>query len=199
MPDDALRYPLYQTLPTLLDALRTRLLGFVTATTHYLRFKLQHIQPQLPPMLDDVQPAFFAFDGEFTVIADPSGGEVGSKIQLVQEEVGRILGVAFELAGYDVHPDGTIVGQYACIHEVLVPLPLPPLPQPSTAVASFAMEEQPEMAVRQESADEGLQENLTFDVIAKRMQGELRVSVLWDRSHKYFPGLRTVVQFKLFG
>ena len=38
-----------------------------------------------------------------------------------------------------------------------------------------------------------------FEVVAKRMAGELRVSVLWDRSHKYFPGLRTVVQFKLVG
>ena len=38
-----------------------------------------------------------------------------------------------------------------------------------------------------------------FDVAVKRMAGELKVSILWDRSHKYFPGLRTVVQFKLVG
>ncbi|KIP09113.1 hypothetical protein PHLGIDRAFT_18730 [Phlebiopsis gigantea 11061_1 CR5-6] len=38
-----------------------------------------------------------------------------------------------------------------------------------------------------------------FDVVVKRMAGELKVSILWDRSHKYFPGLRTVVQFRLVG
>jgi hypothetical protein len=40
---------------------------------------------------------------------------------------------------------------------------------------------------------------MNFEVISKCMVGELRISILWDRSHRYFPGLRTVVQFKLIG
>lgn len=36
-------------------------------------------------------------------------------------------------------------------------------------------------------------------VHVKRMLGELEVAVSWDRSHVYFPGLRTVVAFRLVG
>lgn len=186
VPDDAVRFPLYQTLPAMLDALRTRLLGFEQATTAYLRFKLQQLAPAAAPAaLDDVQPTFFAFDGEFSVIADPAGGEVGSRIQEVQTDIGRMLGIAFDLAGYEIQPDGTIVGQYTCLHELLVPLPVAPKPAPAGVAKSDPAHES--------------QENFVFDVIAKRMQGELRVSVLWDRSHNYFPGLRTIVRFKLVG
>ena len=48
----------------------------------------------------------------------------------------------------------------------------------------------------QSSLDDAL---TSFNVAVKRMAGELKVSILWDRSHKYFPGLRTVVQFNLVG
>ncbi|GJE90231.1 hypothetical protein PsYK624_063590 [Phanerochaete sordida] len=197
VPDDAVRFPPYQSLQRMLAELRGRLLGFVTVTTRYLRFKLQ--QQAAPPAaggaLDDVQPALFAFEGEFSEIADPTGGEVGSRIEQVQGDVGRALGMAFALAGYDVQPDGTIVGQYTCVHEVLVPMPLAAKPGPAALTA--ATSGSPSQVAPGQGEDQ--QENFVFDVIAKHMQGELRVSVLWDRSHKYFPGLRTIVQFKLFG
>lgn len=45
--------------------------------------------------LENVQPTVFSFEGEFSVIADPSGGEVGSKIELVQAEIGKALGMQF--------------------------------------------------------------------------------------------------------
>lgn len=88
--DNAQRFPLYQTLRALLDALQERLFGFVTATTHYLRFKMMR-----DASLDSVQPTVFGFEGEFSVISDPTGGEVGSKIQDVQAEIGKALGITF--------------------------------------------------------------------------------------------------------
>jgi hypothetical protein len=45
--------------------------------------------------LEDVQPMFFLFKGEFSVIADSAGGKVGSRIQNVQSEVTAALGIAF--------------------------------------------------------------------------------------------------------
>lgn len=35
--------------------------------------------------------------------------------------------------------------------------------------------------------------------VIKRMSGELQVIISWDCRHRYFPGLRTVVRFKLVG
>jgi hypothetical protein len=281
MPDNTPRFPLYQTSTLLLEALRERLFGFVAATSHYLRFKL--LADPAHALLA-TQPTFFSFEGEYSVIADPAGGEVGSRIQTVQAEVAKYLGIVFacvlslsivlqplltgltglyRLTGFQVEPDGTIVGQYGCVHEVLVPLPVhaPPKtsstaalpapatgavltpapsvttsptpsslptdvstaspsdisPQSATSPASTPKTEQdlvpvyaPQTSVKQEPGTPALKNTPKeeamamdgdggFEVIAMRMAGELRVSVLWDRSHKYFPGLRTVVQFQLVG
>ena len=45
--------------------------------------------------LESVQPTVFSFEGEFSVIADPAGGEVGTQIQSVQEEISKTLGIRF--------------------------------------------------------------------------------------------------------
>lgn len=238
--------------------------------------------------LENVQPTVFSFEGEFSVIADPSGGEVGSKIELVQAEIGKALGMQFtyvelivlydlgllmyffscRLTSFRVQPNGTIIGQYACMHEVLVPLPVKTLPASNTPPES-AMEsgstllpspadtcEPKDVSVKSppeedtssnkdtsakepsddaavvQTSDPGnsverkptlaeIQPKATpdstsptndaipnassqdvptnFDVIAKCMAGELKVSILWDRSHRYFPGLRTIVQLNLVG
>lgn len=158
-----------------------------------------------------------------------------------------------------------IVGQYGCIHEVLIPIPVKALPTPvapsdsaassgSTAPSTSAptpigakgaamkspisgsendpiykspsdhaipVTNVPGNTPEQESATEqgkskrpagsssspkgtvpsNLPEDVptNFEVVAKCMVGELKISVLWDRSHRYFPGLRTVVQFSLVG
>lgn len=172
------------------------------------------------------------------------------------------------LTSFRVQPNGTIIGQYACMHEILVPLPTTNLPASNTppesamesgstllpspadtcepkdvAVKSSPEEDTPttkdtsakelsdDSAVVQAS-DPGdsseqkptlaeIQPKATlesisptndatsqaspqdvptnFDVIAKCMAGELKVSILWDRSHRYFPGLRTIVQLNLVG
>lgn len=102
-----------------------------------------------------------------------------------------------------------IVGQYGCVHEVLVPLststlsppktPPTAAPLPSTPALDTAPAASPSAspgAVVKIAADDA---SAHFDVIAKRMVGELTVSVLWDRSHRYFPGLRTIIHFSLVG
>ena len=65
-------------------------MGFINATTQYMLFKVATNTP-----LETVKPTVFAFEGEFSVIAEPAGGEVGSKLQVVQNEVGKILGIPF--------------------------------------------------------------------------------------------------------
>ncbi|KAJ3543781.1 hypothetical protein NM688_g5820 [Phlebia brevispora] len=37
------------------------------------------------------------------------------------------------------------------------------------------------------------------DMAVKRMSGELEVSVTWDRTHRFFPGLRTMITFRMVG
>ena len=37
------------------------------------------------------------------------------------------------------------------------------------------------------------------DVATKQMAGELEVSVLWDHSHRYLSGMRTIVRFRMVG
>ena len=53
--------------------------------------------------LESVQPTVFSFEGEYSVIADPAGGEVGSRIQLVQDEISKALGIRFGYVSVSVH------------------------------------------------------------------------------------------------
>ncbi|KAF8165234.1 hypothetical protein B0H34DRAFT_229740 [Crassisporium funariophilum] len=43
------------------------------------------------------------------------------------------------------------------------------------------------------------QEHVSISTCMKNMQGELEIAVLADHSHRYFPGQRTIVRFRLIG
>ena len=57
------------------------------------------------------------------------------------------------------------------------------------------VDKSPSDATKKTTAGDGQ----VFDVLVKRMIGELSVSVLCDRSHRLFPGLKTKVLFTLTG
>ncbi len=108
------RFPLYQTFDYLIEGFRSRLAGFLAAQQHYLMFKLAHAcnanetksnitdgvtgrdNVEDTTDVDANQLVAFAFDGEFSIVADPVGGQVGSRIQTVQMKLGTSLGIAFE-------------------------------------------------------------------------------------------------------
>ncbi|PSS35571.1 hypothetical protein PHLCEN_2v1482 [Hermanssonia centrifuga] len=242
------RFPLYQTFDYLIEGFRSRLAGFLAAQQHYLMFKLAHAcnanetksnitdgvtgrdNVEDTTDVDANQLVAFAFDGEFSIVADPVGGQVGSRIQTVQMKLGTSLGIAFESAGFQVEPSSKIIGLYCCIHDVVVPLPHSLTANPTTSPAqtlivpptsessgSSTVDEKPQPETPTMSSldgqnivspsgreittarSEGKSPALLPELAVKRMLGELEVSVLWDRSHRLFPGLRTIVRFRLVG
>lgn len=210
-------------------------------------------EPKPPPIIAlDTKPMRFTFDGEFSVVADPSGGEVASRIQLVQASVGDLLGVDFSVRPpqYRVDEDQRIVGLFGCMCDVLVPFPVSRSDKNTGAKADGTglAKEVPEDssgsagtstsiadgkdAVRtdvmqvdsgaggigtddlekKEGSDTDKHEQTQkepkgehagidprSDMAVKRMSGELEVSVTWDRTHRFLPGLRTVVCFRMVG
>ena len=75
--------PLYQHFAALLGAFSTRFAEFRTAQAQYVR-----LRPGARPML-------FAFEGEYSVVADPSGGSVDAVVHCVVRNVQAALGLAF--------------------------------------------------------------------------------------------------------
>ena len=40
-------------------------------------------------------PVTFDFDGEFSIVADPAGGEVASRVETLRRIIGQVLGLEF--------------------------------------------------------------------------------------------------------
>lgn len=247
------KFASFQTFELLLGTFRGRFAGFVTAQTHYLRFKLaqQPLRERNDQGKDKdndadasadmiaaaaaaaaavADPVLFVFDGEFSVVADPAGGEVASRIQVVQASIADMLGIDFGVSApaYQVDPDGRIVGRFRCVHNVLVPLPhTRPLvhsrresgdkdvvmaepdageneektlvPVVEVKQSQPSVENKAVSVLPSEVPAKGMGMGPVADVAVKRMEGELEVSVTWDRTHKFFPGLRTTVRFRMVG
>ncbi|KAI0338203.1 hypothetical protein BDW22DRAFT_798403 [Trametopsis cervina] len=175
--DNVVRMTVYQTFEGLIEDFYTRLASFVTAQSLYILSKRMR-----QPGSDVGSPAVFTFDGEYSVVADPAGGDVSARIHAVQVTISQHLGLEFRHIGTRVDPSGMIDGAFSCTHEVLIPLPEEP-----TAPTEVPLEATEGKSIPQPQA------------LLRRMAGELNISLSWDRSHLYFPGMRTAVRFCLVG
>lgn len=198
--DNVVRMTVYQTFEGLIEDFYTRLASFVTAQSLYILSKRMR-----QPGSDVGSPAVFTFDGEYSVVADPAGGDVSARIHAVQVTISQHLGLDFRCVtlfriplvsipsdvadlylrrhiGTRVDPSGMIDGAFSCTHEVLIPLPEEPTPPTEVPVEATEGKSIPQP-----------------QALLRRMAGELNISLSWDRSHLYFPGMRTAVRFCLVG
>lgn len=88
--DKVERVHLYQSLDSLLMDLTLRLTSFIKAQAHYVLSR-RTTTDQPPPHGALV----FNFDGEFSIVADPAGGEVASRIETLRSLIGQVLGLQF--------------------------------------------------------------------------------------------------------
>ncbi|KAL1756491.1 hypothetical protein FB107DRAFT_211268 [Schizophyllum commune] len=120
-------------------------------------------------------PSMFAFDGEYSVIA-MDYDVLGRKEAVVQHA--RVLKDEIECAGrlkfgptmWVSQVEHGVVARFACDHEVLI------------HVAATAEKDQQAAAP-----------------LHKIMRGELEIAIMADGSHRFFPGQRTVIRFRLVG
>ncbi|THH28314.1 hypothetical protein EUX98_g5881 [Antrodiella citrinella] len=226
-------WPPYQSSISLLETFQARLVGFLQAQVTYLqlRFALAHRQHERQHpgkgqvRVVPVSPTVFTFDGEYSVVADPMGGDMSLKIEEVREDVSEALGVTFTPDRIFSTPDGVVVGRSRCIVDLPVTVPLTPssepkpLPPPSPEPEAMALDdlvnaahltggendsttaemdkEKPVAAVQEPKIVE--EEIPLQKTVLRRLDGALEIDLSWDRRHTFFPGLRTVVRFRLLG
>lgn len=113
-------YPRYQDFKALLVSFELSLMGFLVGQIQYLQHKLDEEQPATPAKdtmtAPDVQmedgdngktkfpdytslagkarqdPTVFDFDGEYSMVADPAGGDVSKRIQDVRKAIEEVIG-----------------------------------------------------------------------------------------------------------
>ncbi|KAI8971038.1 hypothetical protein BD414DRAFT_518212 [Trametes punicea] len=155
---------------------------------HYLRFEAQQGDGALGDSRRNRHPMVFRFDGEYSIVADPAGGVVDAVVQCVWRNVRAALGLPFTSVGVNAGLESSVVAVFLCVYAAQFPLLNSP---PSTSTSSASATPAPEAEVQPAEASEQ-----TFQV---KMVGELQVCVAWDRRHKYFPGQRILVRFRLVG
>ncbi|KAJ6485842.1 hypothetical protein C8R45DRAFT_998100 [Mycena sanguinolenta] len=163
-------YPAYQSCEALLRDFSTRFHGFIEAQSFYFLLRAG-TGPQPPPE------SMFDFSGEYSVVATDLNvvarkAELEAGVHDVKDAVARAGGLEFSPTSWVSilsKPDG-VVTRFACVHLVTVFLPIR-MPPGHPETPSWT----------------------------KTMQGELEVAVLPDDSHKYFPGEKTIVRFRLVG
>ncbi|KAF7790061.1 hypothetical protein EIP86_001011 [Pleurotus ostreatoroseus] len=130
------------------------------------------VQKPLPVINLDTKPMHFSFEGECSVVADPAGGEVASRIQLVQASVADLLGVDFGVRPpqYRVDEDQRIVGLFGCVCDVLVPLPA--LRSGATAATSDVEAGGTGQAAVKEVQEKGLDSGIGSDVADGQADGK---------------------------
>ncbi|CDO76861.1 hypothetical protein BN946_scf184402.g2 [Trametes cinnabarina] len=190
-PHDDIRLPnvpAYQHFAALLAAFHSRFGEFQVAQTHYLRFKAQQGDSTLGDSRRNRYPIVFRFDGEYSIVADPSRGVVDAVVQSVWQNVQAALRLSFTPVGVNAGPESSVVAILRCIYASQVSVP-DALPSINISSASATPASESEVELRQES----------HQSIQIKMVGELQVCVAWDRRHKYFPGHRVLVRFRLVG
>jgi hypothetical protein len=162
-------YPAYQSYDGLLLDFGARFHGFIEAQSYYFLVRDRGSQPQAQSMFD--------FSGEFSVVAsdlDIIGrkAEVEMDVHAIKDAVARASGLDFSPTSWVsiLGNPGGIVTRFACVHLVSVFLPI--------------------------NVPPGYPPN---PARPKSMQGELEIAVVPDESHKYFPGQKTIVRFRLVG
>jgi hypothetical protein len=127
--------------------------------------------PQVPAQ------AMFDFSGEYSIVAMDFDvvarkAEIELGVHSVKDAVARAGGLEFSPTSWVsiLGKPGGVVTRFACVHLVKVFLPIRMPPGHPPNPAH-----------------------------TKSMQGELEIAVLPDDSHKYFPGEKTIVRFRLVG
>ncbi|KAI8976341.1 hypothetical protein BD414DRAFT_496634 [Trametes punicea] len=188
--------PAYQHFAALLAAFHSRFAEFKIAHAQYLRFKAQQEQHQD----GDVDmgkpyrnPVVFRFDGEYSVVADPSGGLVDAVVHCVMRNVQAALGLSFAPIGVNPGPESSVIAVLRCVYGAQIPLCAP---SPTTTATSTALAaENPSQAAEVET----IPPEETPTALLVKMVGELQICVAWDRRHKFLAGQRILVLFRLVG
>ncbi|KAI9068561.1 hypothetical protein FKP32DRAFT_1683307 [Trametes sanguinea] len=174
--------PAYQHFPALLAALHDRFREFKCAQRRYLQFKVQQEARSPEESKPPRRAIIFRFDGEYSVVADPSGGVVDATVQDVWKNVQAALDLPFTAVGVNAGPESSVIAILRCVYAAQVPLLTASTEVPSPAPPSDA---DPRQSAEQAAL--------------VKMMGELQICVAWDRRHKYFPGQRILVRFRLVG
>ncbi|KDQ58201.1 hypothetical protein JAAARDRAFT_260483 [Jaapia argillacea MUCL 33604] len=196
----------------------------------------------------------FGFDGEYSVVADPSRGlgDVRNRVEDVKQQIASVGGWNFSRLGSFLVNGGAVVTRFSCLHEIVLQHPISPASSSETSgpVANTNPEElkgnepappesssdvngtktvSPQQVDGQPPCDPqmnvdlppkasksdgpplpqtlegsvptapGVPEPLLGGILVKRMTGELEVGVVADITHRFFPGQRIVVRFRLVG
>ena len=91
-------------------------------------------------------------------------------------------------------PEGSVVAVLSCEYVARVPLHF--CQEQRSQRPQNAME--PDSASDMPCPDPSSDQDAPVEVRAQ-MAGELRVGVAWDRRHRFFPGQRVLIRFKLVG
>ncbi|KAI0739871.1 hypothetical protein C8Q80DRAFT_200305 [Daedaleopsis nitida] len=159
--------PPFQHFPALLCAFRTRFDTFRTAQARYVQLKaLQGAEPQS---------MVFTFDGEYSIIADPTGGAVDPIVNTAIHNFTSALGLVFVPVGVLSGPEESIIAELKCVYAAQFP-----------ALRTKTADAVPEADAQQLSASP-----TTPAPNEVAMAGELQICVAWDRRHRLFAGRRS--------
>ncbi|TFK79784.1 hypothetical protein K466DRAFT_559658 [Polyporus arcularius HHB13444] len=174
VPETLEDLPAYQHFAALLETLSLRFDDFKAAQMRYVQLKaLQGA---------DRKPMVFGFDGEYSIVADPSGGSVDAMVNTVIRDLSLALNLVFTLVTVRAGPEESIIAALRCLYQPRIPA----LRTQKKAEPEPKLELDP--AQPKKSA-----------AVAVAMTGDLDITVAWDRRHKFFPGQRIMVRFRLVG
>ncbi|KAI1788230.1 hypothetical protein LXA43DRAFT_894988 [Ganoderma leucocontextum] len=173
--------PPYQHFAALLDSMRSRFSQFKAVQMRYVQLKAL--------TGTDSKPMVFNFDGEYSVVADPSGGSVDAVVNTVIRNVQSVLELRFQLAGVYSGPEDSAIASLSGAY--VAKIPQLSKKEPIAATTGSDMVTPTEASTQ---ADSGA--DVPLEVT---MAGELHICVAWDRRHRFFPGQRIMVRFRLVG
>ncbi|RPD53591.1 hypothetical protein L226DRAFT_509944 [Lentinus tigrinus ALCF2SS1-7] len=169
--------PPYQHFAALLGTLRQRFDDFKAAQMRYVQLKaLQGAERK---------PMVFGFDGEYSIVADPSGGSVDAIVNTVIRNLSIALNLVFTLVDVRSGPEDCIIAALRCRYKPRIP------------ALRTKRKTEPEPKVEKDGPPPP--EPKKSAAVEVTMTGDLDIGVAWDRRHKYFPGQRIMVRFRLLG
>lgn len=197
-------YPVYQSLHLLLSDFRARLGGFLEAQSFYILLRPDAGRHNLPSLVNDhlhksvPDTAMFQFDGEYSLVAPDFF--IAERQEAVGRAVHVVKGFVEEFGGLKFGPTRWVS---------LLPTPV------SGVMANLHPGAEGEGEGKERKKGGGVitrfacvheievflpaSAKQTTATYRKSMQGELEIAVLPDDSHRYFPGERHVVRFRLVG
>ncbi|KAM5541540.1 hypothetical protein V8D89_004730 [Ganoderma adspersum] len=173
--------PPYQHFAALLESMRARFSQFKAVQARYVQLKAL--------TGTDSKPMVFNFDGEYSVVVDPSGGSVDSVVNTVIRNVQTALELPFQPVGVQSGPEESVIVSLSSKYVAKIP----PL---SKIVPATTDNLTPSDA---SSATQAVAESAASAPLEVAMAGELHICVAWDRRHKFFPGQRVMLRFRLVG